>query len=375
MGLPVLSGAVARGALTRMFERRMRERRWGRPSAWAALALLGLLAAEARAEAGLSVETGSPDALCPDLGSTRAAVRRRLGELIVPGGSSGFRARYTIGHAPSGSPRDFVRLELFGPEGQLRLSRDLPLEGESCSAMAEVIALVLDRYFRAVLAGEPGAPAEEPAAPAPEVGTGPGSPPPLTGAPFPSPALAGPESDRAGAPDGARAESVGSGRALVGLELAFAAPAQAALGLRALFEPWPQLFVGSGVHVGLLPEREALIDGGEVTSRQLTWRGYVGWGPELGRVRLHVGPGIRLGIERGTGRELARGGSGYRALWAVGLDGGAWWVSDGGWSVAASLALDVALPELGGRFYIDGQEVLEPAALRGWLGLAVGRAF
>src|SRR5690242_17602895 len=116
---------------------------------------------------GLRIETGSPDALCPELESTRAAVRRRLGELVVPDGP-GFVARYTIGHAPAGTPRDFVRLELRGSDGLVLLERDLPLEGESCSTMAEVIALVLDRYFRALLAREPasGEPPREQAAPA-----------------------------------------------------------------------------------------------------------------------------------------------------------------------------------------------------------------
>src|SRR5690606_25269599 len=98
---------------------------------------------------GLSVETGSPDALCPDLNRTREAVGRRLGALEVPSGR-GWRARYTIGHAPEGSPRDFVRLELFAPDGRVRLTRNLPLGSDSCSAMADVIALVLDRYFRSL---------------------------------------------------------------------------------------------------------------------------------------------------------------------------------------------------------------------------------
>src|SRR5687768_2672273 len=84
---------------------------------------------------GLSVETGSPDALCPELTHTRQAIVSRLGMLKVAG-ENGWRARYTIGHAPEGGDRDFVRLELFDPGGELKLRRDLPMQSESCSTMA-----------------------------------------------------------------------------------------------------------------------------------------------------------------------------------------------------------------------------------------------
>src|SRR5688572_15537513 len=98
---------------------------------------------------GLLVETGSPDALCPDLASAEAAIHARLGELEA-GDSANWRLRYTMGHAPAATSGDFVRLELYDPENELRLSRDVPLAGESCATVARVMALVIDRFFRAM---------------------------------------------------------------------------------------------------------------------------------------------------------------------------------------------------------------------------------
>lgn len=362
-------------------------RRSGRQPGLGALAVLasaGLATAALADEGGLIIETGSPDALCPELASTRAAVSRRLGELIVPGGSSVFRARYTIAHAPVGSPRDFVRLELYGPEGTLQLSRDLPLEGESCSTMAEVIALVLDRYFRALLAHDPpGSDAEEPAPLAAPLAGAAASPPeeaPLAatlreGSSAPAPSATSP-SDAGPMREGASAEATPSGAerlALAAFEIGLQSPDLPALGVRALLEPWPTVYLGTALHVGLRAQREGLPGEGEVSSRDVSWRINAGWGPRLGPVRTYVGPDVSLGIARGSGSGLPQRSSGYRATWAVGIDAGAQWVLDDGWALGASAALDVSI--LSGRFYIDGQEVLATERLRGWLGMSVGHAF
>ena len=335
-------------------------------------------------DTGLSIETGSPDALCPELASTRAAVSRRLGELIMPGGSSGYRARYTIAHAPVGTPRDFVRLELYGPDGARLLSRDLPLEGESCSTMAEVIALVLDRYFRQLLAHEPDAPEaatpeaaaeERTGSEAPEGGAAavavapssslvplPSTPPVTPADSAPSEAVA--ERDRA-------IESL----SLVAVEDAHPCPAGPALGARAMFELWPRIHVGTALHVALLADSEDLAGGGEATSRDVTWRAYAAWGPRLGPLHTYVGPGFRLALARGSGTGLAQSDAGLRATWSAGLDAGAIWVMSDGWSLAASAALDISPAKSGGRFVVEGQEVLAPERLQTWLGVAVGHAF
>jgi hypothetical protein len=329
-----------------------------------ALALLFTTPSQAN-EAGLVIETGSPDALCPELASTRAAVARRLGAVSVPGGS--FLARYTIGHAPVGSPRDFVRLELFGPEGTLRLTRDLPLEGESCSTMAEVIALVLDRYFRALLAGEP-AP-ETTVDPVPTENTA----DPLARPP-PSPASSPVATPAASLePDGD--DDVPGRLQLLAFEAAFRSPGQPALGGRAMFELWPNTYVGTALHVGLTSDSQSLTDAGRVSSRDAMWRVYAGWGPRIGPVRTYIGPGLCVGVSRGSGEGLAEANSGLRALSAAGLDLGAVWVTDDRWSFSASGALDLMLAGLSGGFYVDREEVLVPDTLSAWFGMAVGYDF
>ena len=102
---------------------------------WSALPLLVLGAA------GLSVDSLSPDALCPPLEETRTAVAARLGSVELEGP---WHATYVLVHRTQG---DFVALSLRDPEGVLRLERDLPVQGGSCTTLSRVIALVLERYF------------------------------------------------------------------------------------------------------------------------------------------------------------------------------------------------------------------------------------
>lgn len=348
----------------------------------------------ARADDGsLIIETGSPDALCPELASTRAAVSRRLGELIMPGGSSAFRARYTIAHAPVGSPRDFVRLELYGPEGTLRLSRDLPLERDSCSTMAEVIALVLDRYFRQLPAHDgagaddedeelpaesreaaltsPAASALASAARKPNLqGTSSDelSPSPVRSGTLPSDS--GPSEEPASmAPTPHRSEPL-----LVGaLEIGMRSLDRPSLGLRGVLEPWPQAYVGTSLHVALRSQTQALAGAGEVSSHDASWRVNAGWGPRLGPVRTYLGPAISLDVARGSGEGLERQKSGLRATWAAGVELGGLWVTSDDWSFGAAAALDVSV--LSGRFEVDEREVLALERVRGWFGISVGHAF
>jgi hypothetical protein len=349
----------------RIFDLRLAYRNISRHAVVAALLLAPALA---HAESGLSIETGSPDALCPELETTRAAVQRRLGELVVPGGSSGFRARYTIAHAPSGTPRDFVRLELFGPDGVRQLERDLPLEGESCGTMADVIALVLDRYFRALLEGDPAAaplaanPDATAAAPAP--------------APTPAPVSA------AAPPDGgvstqkvSDAASSEPTRSRLALEAGVQSDVGPMLGGRGLFELWPDIYLGTALHLALSSQREELEGGGEVEGRGGAMRVFGAYGLGIGPVLVYAGPGLSLRLTHGAGDGLEGDDAGYRATWAAGLDLGALWAVGSGWAVGAVAALDVSIPELGGRFYVGEREVLEPETLQGWFGVSAGHEF
>src|SRR5687768_6556223 len=98
------------------------------------------LARAARAaEPGLTVETGTREARCPDLAAMRSSVSVRIGQLSLDGPQS-LVARYTIGHTPNGGG-DFVVLVLKDDTGTIRLERRLPLAGESCATVVQAIAL------------------------------------------------------------------------------------------------------------------------------------------------------------------------------------------------------------------------------------------
>ncbi len=101
---------------------------------WSALAVVVL-------GGGLTIESASPDALCPPLEATREVVASRLGSVELEGT---WRASYVLLHRSEG---DFVLLRLMAPDGSERLTRKLPVRGGSCATLSQVIALVLERFF------------------------------------------------------------------------------------------------------------------------------------------------------------------------------------------------------------------------------------
>lgn len=104
-------------------------------TAWSLVPIFAL------ATSGLSVESLSPDALCPPQEDTRRAVEARLGQIELEGT---WRATYVLVHRTRG---DFVSLQLFDPAGTLKLERQLPVQSGSCATLSDVIALVLERFF------------------------------------------------------------------------------------------------------------------------------------------------------------------------------------------------------------------------------------
>lgn len=143
---------------------------------WSALPLVVLGAA------GLSVDSLSPDALCPPLEETRAAVAARLGSVELDGT---WRATYLLVHRRQG---DFVSLSLRDPNDVLRLERDLPVQGGSCGTLSRVIALVLERFFLRPEQATPVEPTSELEAPAetalaPTTSSGAVAPPPAEAPP------------------------------------------------------------------------------------------------------------------------------------------------------------------------------------------------
>lgn len=304
--------------------------------------LLSSAVAGAEESSGFSLETGSPDALCPALEVTREAVTRRLGSLVVEG-RKGWRARYTIGHAPFGTPRDFVRLELFSPEGRVELVRDLPIEGESCRTMAEVIALVLDRYFRGLVADDR---QPESTAPAPVEQAPPPVPPPAT-------------------PPTAAAPRVVLERRLA-LEYAVSHPVSLPwVGLRGSSALGSHLELALALRVALSPLQERVPGGASVESRAVAARSVLAWRLALPPGLVLVGPVVSVVAEQATTRGLASRNDRTRALLFSGVECG--FVAPVGRSLFVQSAISAEVLVGSGRFFIEEREVLSPSSLTlGW---------
>ncbi len=317
--------------------------------AWVPAALLWAAHASALESEGLTLETGSPDALCPELEATREIVARRLGSLVVEG-RKGWRARYTIGHTPAGNPRDFVRLELFDPDGRVELRRDLPMESGSCRTMSEVIALVLDRHFRGLVAAE-----QAPADAALEAER--------------RPAL-GPTHDRAAATRSSRARA--GPRAA--LEYA-TSPAQPWLGLRLGLGVGSSMEFGAALRLSLSPLEERDPRGAKIEARAIGSRATWAWAFALPPGILRFGPAASVTLERATTEGLAYRTDRTRALWTAGLEAGFRVHVSRRFFLEAATSLDVVLPGISGALFVDGREVLVPRSLTLGGALAFGYAW
>jgi hypothetical protein len=301
---------------------------------------------------GWKVETGSPDALCPDLGLTEAALERRLGTLVTAPGAF-FRVRYTIGHAPQGNPRDFVHLELFAPDGTLQLSRDLPLEGQ-CATMADVIAVVIDGHFRPL-------PHEEP------------EPRAMTQPALPAPAPID-EPERAPV---ARESTAGARLPLVlGAELAARHPVGPVIGLRATAQIARPVYLTAGLGLDLRSRSEPLEGGGRVSARGAHLQLSAGYDLSVGPVHALVGPSLRFIVDRGSAEGLPVDYTpGSRAVIAPGLFAGVLWCFHERLALSLTSTFDWSLPGASGRFAIDGRDVLEPPGFDVGVGVGLGYAF
>ncbi|RYZ09185.1 MAG: hypothetical protein EOO73_05340 [Myxococcales bacterium] len=298
--------------------------------------LLSSRVVRAEETSGFTLETGSPDALCPALEVTREAVTRRLGSLVVDG-RKGWRARYTIGHAPFGNPRDFVRLELFSPEGRVELVRDLPMEGESCRTMAEVIALVLDRYFRGLVADD-----QRPDEPAPST------------PPEPAPQPSRPPAAR---PIAAADRTVWGSR--LALEYAVSHPAALPwLGVRGSTAVGSRLELALGLRLALTPLQERARGGASVEARAAAARALVAWRLPLPLGLAHLGPVASVVMEQATTQGLATSNDRARALWSAGFESG--YVAPVSRSLFVQTTISAEFLAGSGRLFIQNQEVLAP---------------
>jgi hypothetical protein len=301
----------------------------------------------------LTVETGSPDALCPDLASTEEAISARLGTLESEGAAR-WRLRYTIGHAPNATSGDFVRVELFDPENRLKLVRDLPLAGESCSTMARVIALVVDRFFRTMVAEQSGAAPSTSPSPAPASGER------DTGA----------EEQR----DAARSDALPWSFLAVQAGMTVP-PVLPTLGLAFVTQIASRVSFGSSAAWQVLPRTEALEGGAEAELRSAVLRLSIAANFPFVGGRLALGPTLGYAAEWASTSGLPESSVKYRSVIAAGATGSVLVVLGSSWALDLSSVLEVPFRPFGGAFVIDGEEVLEPPVVRGWLAIGVGPAW
>jgi len=292
---------------------------------------------------GIVVETDSPDAHCPDLHQTREAVNARLGTIQ----GRGYRARYTIVHARGEVPKDFVLLEVSSPDGEVHLRRELPI-GDSCAAVADAIALVLDQHFRA-LAPDDTQP-EAPDKPAVDETN------PLEGRP--------------------RAPAEPSRPSWAAM-LEFAAvsfPSSVAAGLRLQAELSTSWHTGLELSMPLSDRVEALPGGGEARARSFELSAHLGWGPELGAVRPYLGPTLFMMLERGYSTSPLTTAAQYRLLGGGGAELGL--------NVRLGNRWRTVIFASGGRvfaqsatFVVEGDEVLSGFGWVGRVGLGLAYVF
>lgn len=330
---------------------------------WSALPLFVLGAA------GLSVDSLSPDALCPPLEETRAAVAARLGSVELEGT---WHATYLLVHRTQG---DFVSLSLRDPDGLLRLERELPVQGGSCATLSRVIALVLERFF---LRPEQAAPVEptkvviEPASePAPEatnISSKAPEPPRLE----PPPPVASPS---ATPPDAAVAPMPTNPRhyrlsAALWASTSWMAPS---LGLaRDLAGPY-RIALNAAFD---LSRHEARVFDGSVSLR----RAPLALGCER---ELELGSSITMGaaldalgiIELAQTTGLAESGGGLRVIPGLGARLGARFFNDSAVQPFAELTAAWLVRAATPAFQVGHQEVLAPSALVFGLALGIGTPF
>ena len=308
------------------------------------LALTALVAA-----GGLRVETGTPAALCPDIGEVRRAVRERLN---VEGGGE-WVASYDLVHRPDAEAGDVVRVELRDPAGRLRLRRDLPRSGESCVALAQAVALLLESFFR-----RPSEPSDD-------------------NVTAPAPAIAATATATATVTPPARPAALGWGPTLDVLGAWAVGPSGPALAVDVWYGPGPASPWAFGVEgVWMASEEQLTVDLGATgqaaaTVRSAMFRGWVARRLRVAApVELMLGPELVLGIDRmqptgvpsGMANVRAAPGAGGRAQLRLQLAPRV--------ALAVVAALDVTPPALAGRFEIEGlsDELFPVSAVRLFAG-------
>ena len=331
-------------------------------AAWSLVPILAL------ATAGLSVESLSPDALCPPQEETRLAVAARLGQIELEGT---WRATYVLVHRTRG---DFVSLRLFDPAGALRLERQLPVQSGSCATLSHVIALVLERFFlrpeelsdTRTASDSPSKQAEDAASPehaAPGASVSPAPSQPVATAP-PQPVVSA-TPERATAPAVPPASRRYRASAELWLSTGWVAPA-----LRLERDLGDHYRLGVGAGFDLVKHRSSVFEGSALLRRVPLSLSLAGSWPLSSVFRARAGMQLLGVIELARTQSLATSGSGTRLVPGIGTSVGAELFPEAATPpfidfTAAWLAGSLAPP-----FQVGSREVLKPPDLV--LGLSLG---
>lgn len=336
--------------------------------------LIGSLLIAAQLGTAMVVQTGSPDAMCPDLSQTREAITKRLGTLEVD--NSGWILRYTIGHSPDSRAGDFVRLELWDPQGTRRLERDLPLRSGSCSTMAQAIAVVVDRFFRSLaqqeLAPSEAAPPEKKSAGAPR------KPDSGDSLGLPGPTRGSQESER----DLQRSSATLQGTPVVALPSEPQSRVRLGLLGTYLVESFGFQFtleapLGAGIELGFstavpVGSRSEIVEGRPVSLHSYSQRVWLTLGTSSHGYWFDAGPELLTVIEHADGRDLVGGQSATRVIPGAGasLGGGVHVTARFGFGLRAGL--DLTHPPFARQFVVTTTQGTEEVLAAPWFRASAG---
>jgi hypothetical protein len=301
---------------------------------------------------GLTIETRTPDAHCPDVAATRKAADERLGVLDVAG-QGRWKAVYTMVYAPGTADGNRVHLELFDPQGQRRLERDLPLRGESCAAMAQVLVVVLERYFRDLGS------ASDPIEPAPR-----DTPAPTTATPA--------AVDRRPAAPTSPADA---NRFVASLTLGpafLSPPAAAAIALegRLWLAPWAHVSLGTAWSPVRM-EQHVGPAGGVARANFLPVRASLGFGWRFESGYVHLGPDVLVSFDQASTSGVAVPSQNWRMVIGAGAAAGAFFWLRKPWALSIGGAVDATLPLAASQFVVEQEEVLTQKWIQGFMSIGL----
>jgi hypothetical protein len=304
------------------------------------------------------------------------AVHARLGTLKAE--QAGWRARYTIGHAPGSDEGDFIRLEVFDPTNQVRFTRDLPILNETCATLAQTIAIVVGTYFTSLASMDRITETAE--SPTPVSVTEPVNDPivDVKKATLVNNVIPPADRESVKSPKSARPKAAASGfRHTLGAGVTTSVTSMSR-GLAICYVGVPSGHSNLGGIISIPLERTSeAVYGGSVELSSI--RGRFWYGPRMGSTgySLGVGPSLMIGLDSAEARELDEFREKKRVAMALGLltDATLWVYPPIGFGFQGGFELNART--MSRRFVVEGptrnldKEVHVPPWFNGFIGLTL----